>query len=76
VADINTRRLPAPPVTRPPPGFASGFVLSLHPDPAIGQIDTTFAVGHNPNGSRTRYLLCRGEACSRDGKPPAGPLSF
>lgn len=76
VADINTRRASAPPVTRPPPGFASGLVLALHPDPAIGQIDTTFAVGYNPKGTRTRYLLCRGEACSRDGKPPAGPLSF
>jgi len=76
VADINTRRLPAPPVTRPPAEFSSGFVLSLHPDPAIGQIYTTFAVGYNPNGSRTRYLLCRGTDCSTGGNPTDKSLAF
>ena len=76
VADINTRRRQAPPVTGPPAEFSSGFVLSLHPDPAIGQIDTTFAVGHNPNGSRTRYLLCRGSACSTGGNPSDKSWSF
>jgi len=45
VANINARRAPALPISRPPPGFASGVVLSSHPDPAIGQVEMTFATG-------------------------------
>ena len=74
-ADINARRAPAAPVTRPPPDFASGLVLSTHPDPALGTIDMTFAVGRDPDGRRTRYLLCRGDACKSGGKA-AAPLTF
>jgi 4-amino-4-deoxy-L-arabinose transferase-like glycosyltransferase len=75
VADINARRAPLF-VTRPPAGFASGLVLSAHPDPAIGPADMTFTVGRDPSGKRTRYLLCRGDPCSGTGRPPAGPLVF
>ncbi len=70
VADINTLRASQPPVTRPPAGFASGVVLSLRPDPTVGQVAVTFTVGRN----RTRYLLCRGEACA--GAPSDNRLSF
>jgi hypothetical protein len=76
VADINARRAPETSVTRPPAGFASGTVLSAHPDPAIGQVDMTFAVGRDSDGKRTRYLLCRGDACVHENQPLAGPLSF
>ena len=76
VADINTRRSPAPPVTRPPPGFVSGVVLASRPDPAIGRVEMTFTLGRDTDGTRTRYLLCRGDGCSRDGAPSARPLSF
>jgi 4-amino-4-deoxy-L-arabinose transferase-like glycosyltransferase len=76
VAGINARRSLAPPVTRPPPGFPSGVVLASRPDPAIGQVEMIFTLGHDIDGRRTRYLLCRGDRCSRDGAPSAGPLSF
>lgn len=75
VANINTRRALETPIKRPPAEFTSGFVLSLHPDPTIGQIDMILTVGYDPKGERTRYLLCRGKVCSRDDKP-AGQLSF
>jgi hypothetical protein len=75
-ADINARRAPAPPMTHPPAGFASGVVLSSHPDPAIGQIEMTFAMGRDTDGTRMRYLLCRGDGCSHNGKPPELPLAF
>jgi 4-amino-4-deoxy-L-arabinose transferase-like glycosyltransferase len=74
VADLNTRRAPEPPVTTPPAGFASGFVLTAEPDAKIGRVAITFTLGRESNGTRTRYLLCRGDACA--GEPPAGPLSF
>ena len=42
----------------------------------------TFALGHDKDGSRTRYLLCRGDGCSpsgvrreKSGKPEL-PLRF
>ena len=76
VANINALRAPASPVTRPPPQFESGFVLSLNPDSTIGQVVTTFAIGRDPVGTRTRYLLCRGKACFREGISNVGPLSF
>ena len=41
-----------------------------------GQIDLTFELGRNADGKRTRYLLCRGAACTYDGKPTGSPLSF
>jgi hypothetical protein len=74
-ANINARRAPVPPIPHPPPGFASGVVLSSHPDPAIGQVEMTFATGRDTDGSRTRYLLCRGDGCSHSGKPEL-PLTF
>jgi 4-amino-4-deoxy-L-arabinose transferase-like glycosyltransferase len=67
VADINARRPQTPPVSRPPDEFASGLVIAAHPDAALGKVDATFSVGPDPDGSQTRYLLCRGEACSADG---------
>ena len=76
VADINARRAPVSLVTRPPSQYEFGFVLSSHPDPAIGRVDMTFTVGRSPDETRTRYLLCRGNACSQDGNSNADPLSF
>jgi 4-amino-4-deoxy-L-arabinose transferase-like glycosyltransferase len=63
-ANLNVLRAPAAPITRPPPDFASGYVLALRPDIDIGETDLSFEVGRNRNGQRTRYLLCRGAACS------------
>ena len=75
VADINARRPLEPPVTQPPAGFASGVVLTAQPDPAIGEVEMTFTLGRDAGGSRTRYLLCRGNGCSHSGKPEL-PLRF
>jgi hypothetical protein len=75
-ADINARRASAPPIPHPPPGFASGVVLTAQPDPSIGQVEMTFAMGRDTDGSRTRYLLCRGSACFQEGKSNVGPFSF
>ena len=66
-ANINARRATAHPIVHPPPGFASGVVLTAQPDPAIGQVEMTFVLGHDKDGSRTRYLLCRGDGCSHRG---------
>ncbi len=63
-ADINTRRAPAPPIVGPPPQFASGFVLAEKPDARIGPIAATLVLGRDVAGKRTRYLLCRGDACA------------
>jgi 4-amino-4-deoxy-L-arabinose transferase-like glycosyltransferase len=76
VATLNALRAPKSPITIPPPGFESGFVLTAKPDSSIGQVDMTFALGRNPDGRRTRYLLCRGEACSSASKPSPSKLSF
>ena len=65
VANLNVLRAPQPPITFPPSDFASGYVLAMQPDPKIGPVDRTFALGRNASGSRTRYLLCRGAACNR-----------
>lgn len=51
-------------MTYPPPGFGSGLVLANKPDPDIGPVVMTYIVGHDPSGQRTRYLLCRGDACA------------
>lgn len=66
-ANINARRATAHPIVHPPPGFASGVVLTAQPDPAIGQVEMTVVLGHDANGTRTRYLLCRGDGCSHRG---------
>jgi hypothetical protein len=72
---LDVRRFPKPPLTVPAADFKSGFVLTVYPDVNLGQIDMTFKLGSDAQGRRTRYLLCRGEACSSAGKPKA-PLSF
>jgi 4-amino-4-deoxy-L-arabinose transferase-like glycosyltransferase len=76
VANINALRAPQSPLTVPPAEFKSGYVLALEPDANVGQIDLTFELGRNADGKRTRYLLCRGAACTYDGKPTGSPLSF
>jgi 4-amino-4-deoxy-L-arabinose transferase-like glycosyltransferase len=76
VANINALRAPLSPLTVPPIEFKSGYVVALEPDASVGQIDLTFEVGRNADGKRTRYLLCRGDACTSDGKPIRRPLSF
>lgn len=73
---IDVQRLPLPPITSPPSDFKSGFVISVYPTPAIGQIDMKFRLGRDAAGKRTRYLLCRGDACAAPGKPSATELSF
>jgi len=75
-AALDVQRLPKPPITVPTADFKSGFVVSVYPDDRIGPIDMIFTLGRDPSGKRTRYLLCRGEACSSAGKPAAGELSF
>lgn len=72
---LDAQRGARPLVTAPPPGFQSGFVLTAAPDSGIGPVDTTLTLGRDTGGKRTRYLLCRGDACTAPGKP-AGPLSF
>ena len=78
VANINARRPLEPPVTQPPAGFASGVVLTAQPDPAIGEVEMSFALGRDAGGSRTRYLLCRGSGCSHKvpWRKPELPLRF
>jgi hypothetical protein len=76
VANLNAQRAPTPPVTTPPAQFASGFVLTDRPDPSIGQVAMTFGLGRNADGKRTRYLLCRGDACSGAALSATERLSF
>jgi 4-amino-4-deoxy-L-arabinose transferase-like glycosyltransferase len=72
---LDAQRGARPLVAAPPAGFASGFVLAAAPDAGIGPVDMTVTLGRDAGGRRTRYLLCRGEACSAPGRP-AGPLTF
>lgn len=70
VSYIDSSRFPRPPLTFPPATFESGFVLSMKPDPAFGQVAKTY-----PLASDTIYLLCKGSACTRSGflaDSPAG----
>jgi uncharacterized membrane protein YeaQ/YmgE (transglycosylase-associated protein family) len=69
VANLNTMRPSRPPITSPPLNFSSGYVLVHDADPTLGEISLTISVGRNADGRRTRYLLCRGPACSQ----PKGP---
>jgi 4-amino-4-deoxy-L-arabinose transferase-like glycosyltransferase len=59
-AYINVRRLPAPPLERPPLQWDDGYVISYSPDDKMGRVAATFPVGGN-----TLYLLCRGAACGK-----------
>ena len=59
-AEIDVLRLPAPPLTLPPVGWKSGFVLAYRPDPALGRVTAEYRLGGN-----RLYLLCRGAACSK-----------
>ena len=65
VANLNVLRAPKPPIGWPPQDFASGYVLALEPDDDIGPVELAFGVGRNARGGRTRYLLCRGAACTQ-----------
>jgi 4-amino-4-deoxy-L-arabinose transferase-like glycosyltransferase len=76
VADLNRRRAPKAPITTPPAQFASGFILAKAPNAIIGPVDTTLDMGRNANGRRTRYLLCRGDACLAAGGSAGRRLSF
>ena len=69
VANLNTMRPSRPPITSPPPNFSSGYVLAREVDPNLGNLSLTFSVGRNADGNRTRYLLCRGPACSQPKAP-------
>jgi hypothetical protein len=73
VANLNVLRAPEPPIGSPPQDFASGYVLAMEPDESIGPVELAFGVGRNARGGRTRYLLCRGDACtqSRSVQPAA-----
>ncbi len=59
-AHLNILRLPAPPLTRPPAQWESGFVLAYAPDAALGRLAAEYRLGGN-----TLYLLCRGAACTK-----------
>jgi 4-amino-4-deoxy-L-arabinose transferase-like glycosyltransferase len=69
VANLNTLRPSRSPITSPPPNFSSGYVLVHNLDPNLGEINLTISVGRNADGKRTRYLLCRGPACSQPKVP-------
>jgi len=69
VANLNTIRPSRPPITSPPPNFSSGYVLAREVDPNFGDVSLTFSVGRNADGKRTRYLLCRGSACTQPKAP-------
>ncbi len=69
VANLNTIRPSRPPIISPPPNFSSGYVLAREVDPSLGNLSLTFSVGRNADGKRTRYLLCRGPACSQPKAP-------
>jgi 4-amino-4-deoxy-L-arabinose transferase-like glycosyltransferase len=73
-AELNARR--TTPVVFPPSAFQSGFVLALQPDDAIGQVDMEFTIGRDVAGRRTRFLLCRGDACIHENHPSASRQSF
>jgi 4-amino-4-deoxy-L-arabinose transferase-like glycosyltransferase len=49
---------PAPPITRPPAQWASGFVIEYAENPQIGR-----TYRHYPLAANNLYLLCRGAAC-------------
>lgn len=51
-ANINARRVPALPISHPPSRFASGVVLSSPPDPAVGQVEMTFAMSNCERATR------------------------
>jgi hypothetical protein len=38
-------------------------------DPNLGDVSLTISVGRKADGKRTRYLLCRGAACSQPEAP-------
>lgn len=59
-AHLDTLRLPAPPLTVPPAGWDSGFVIAHKPDATLGRITAEYKLGGN-----TIYLVCRGSACTR-----------
>lgn len=59
-AEIDVLRLPAPPLTRPPAQWESGFVIAYRPDPEMGRVAAEYRLGGN-----TLYLLCRGAACGK-----------
>ena len=69
VANLNTMRPSRIPIIWPPQNFSSGYVLAREVDPSLGEISLTFSVGRNADGKRTRYLLCRGPACSQPKAP-------
>jgi 4-amino-4-deoxy-L-arabinose transferase-like glycosyltransferase len=55
---IDTGRLPAPPVRRPPAQWDSGFVIAYSADDALGKTAHRYQLAGND-----LYLLCRGTAC-------------
>jgi 4-amino-4-deoxy-L-arabinose transferase-like glycosyltransferase len=58
-AYIDIRRLPAPPLKRPPAQWDDGFVISYVPDEKMGRVVASYRLGGNE-----LFLLCRGPACS------------
>ncbi|OIQ99736.1 hypothetical protein GALL_181330 [mine drainage metagenome] len=58
-AYLNMRRLPAPVLQLPPAEFASGFIVGLTADEALGKVFKKYRLGGDD-----MYLLCRGEACN------------
>jgi len=56
---IDAARFPQAPLTFPPAGFDSGFVLSMAADPALGEVAESYRLA----GDRI-FLLCRGIACT------------
>ncbi|HEV2007678.1 MAG TPA: phospholipid carrier-dependent glycosyltransferase [Burkholderiales bacterium] len=65
-AQLDSSRFPAPYLRWPPAQWKHGFVLSYTPDPELGQIVASYALGGNK-----LYLLCRGTACGTPVPVPA-----
>ena len=64
-AHLDSLRYPEPYLRWPPAQWSHGFVLSYTPDPELGQVGASYALGGN-----TLYLLCRGAACQTTGSAP------
>jgi len=53
-AQIDLAIAPRPPLVKPPPDLAHGFLIAEKPDPAIGKLYRSY---------HGLYLMCRGDAC-------------
>ncbi len=62
---IDAWRYPLPPLRWMPEAWDTGFVITLVPNPAIGNVARHYRLGGND-----LYVLCRGSACQDQPKGP------